>query len=786
MVTLMVKNFFTPPVFDDIEKTTTARLLFFILAVDISICLIFLLPFYFLSPGNFIRYFMMASVVIVSCILSMLTARKGYVKLASAILVVTLWAIIMAGSVTDGGISSSIFAGVFVLIVVAGMLLGEKAAIITAVVSLIGGALMVVADTTGLIPASNSARGIDKLLALSFYVFLMVIFQRFSTRTIRDGLNKSQSELAERQRTEQALRLSEERYRLISSISSDYMFSTKLGDDGNLHLNWVAGAFEQITGYSFEEYSARGGWTAALHPDDREQDAHDMTILQKNQIVTSEVRTIHKNGDIRWVRVYAQPIWDKDKNQLSGIYGAVQEITSAKQAEGELEQHAEEMYILYQMGLVLATGQDTYGTLRKLLDHIRHLFVLDTFYIAVYESSTGMISYPLYENLNETLNVPPRNLHENPGMSGEVIFKRRAIYIPDMDAPSAQKSHAPIVVGKTHIRSYLGIPMLAHGNVIGLVSIQSQQPNAYNERQIRLLETIAAQLGTALEKANLLDRLQRELMDRKRAEEEIRKLNTELEQRVLERTVALSESEGSLRERTIQLEAANKELEAFAYSVSHDLRAPLRAIKGFSQILIKDFSEKLDGEGSDFLQRISQAASQMSELIESLLSLSRLTRGELNRTDVDLTRLAKEILDKMNSQEPERHVDYIVADGLQAYVDESLIRTALENLLGNAWKYTSKTENPIIEMGSIRKNEQTIYFVRDNGVGFDMAHASKLFGAFQRLHTEAEFPGNGIGLATIQRIIHRHGGVIWAEAEPGKGATFYFSLDNESRSLTEG
>jgi light-regulated signal transduction histidine kinase (bacteriophytochrome) len=245
----------------------------------------------------------------------------------------------------------------------------------------------------------------------------------------------------------------------------------------------------------------------------------------------------------------------------------------------------------------------------------------------------------------------------------------------------------------------------------------------------------------------------------------------------------LSASEDSLRERGIQLEATNKELEAFAYSVSHDLRAPLRAIKGFSQILLKDFSARLDTEGLDFLQRISQAASQMSDLIESLLTLSRLTRGELNRKDVDLTKLAREILEGMHQQEPDRPVTWVVAEGLHAHVDEKLFRTVLENLLGNAWKYTSKTENPTIEMGSSIKESQTIYFVRDNGVGFDMANAGKLFGTFQRLHTDTEFPGHGIGLATIQRIIHRHGGVIWAEAEPDKGATFFFSLEEEDYNL---
>jgi PAS domain S-box-containing protein len=774
----MIKDFLTPPVFEDVEKTATAQLLYAVIVIDVTLCLVFLIPFIFISPGDIGRYSVLTLLVLATSFASIIAARKGRIQTASLILVVSLWMAVIAGSFSNGGVGSSIFLGIVVLIFITGMLLGDRAGFIAALASLIAGLLMVLAETRGIIPPWEG-NSFSRLLSYAFFIVMIMIFQRISSRTLRNALRKSQAELAERLRTEQALRLSEERYRLISSVSSDYMFSTKLGEDGHLHLNWVAGAFELITGYTFDEYVERGGWEAALHPEDREQNSRDMAALRNNQTVTSEIRTIHKNGDVRWVRVYAHPVWDNEKKQSVSIYGAVQEITSKKQAEEELEQHAEEMYILYQMSLVLSTGQDMYRTLHQLLDHIRHLIAFDTIYIGVYDNDTGRISYPLYVNMNEKVEVSPRVLRENPGMSGEVIFKRRAIYIPDMDAPSAQKSHSPIIVGTTHIRSFLGLPLMSHGNVIGLISVQSQQPNVYSEHQIRLLETIAAQLATALEKADLLEKLEQELIDRRLVEEEVRKLNTELEQRVLERTLALSASEHSLRERSIQLEAANKELEAFAYSVSHDLRAPLRAIKGFSQILLMDFSANLSEEGMDFLQRISQAASQMSELIESLLSLSRLTRGELNRESINLSQIAKDILTKMQSLEPEHPVRWDIADGLQAKADEKLVRTVLENLLGNAWKYSSKKENPWIEMGSITKDEQVFFYVKDHGVGFNMENADKLFGAFQRLHTDAEFPGHGIGLATCQRIIHRHGGTIWAEAEPDKGATFYFSLPSE-------
>jgi len=246
----------------------------------------------------------------------------------------------------------------------------------------------------------------------------------------------------------------------------------------------------------------------------------------------------------------------------------------------------------------------------------------------------------------------------------------------------------------------------------------------------------------------------------------------------IQRNQELTLAKNELRSANAALESANKELESFSYSVSHDLRAPLRAISGFTEIILSDEAEKLDEAGKEHLLRVQNACRRMGQLIDDLLNLARVSRGEILRQNVDLGDLAKSILDDLQKSNPGRHMKVTVAADLTVSADPKLMRIALENLLSNAWKFTSRQADAAIEIGSETQDGQQVYYVRDNGAGFDMNHASKLFGAFQRLHSNDDYPGTGVGLATVQRIISRHGGRIWAESAVGKGATFYFTIQN--------
>ena len=257
-----------------------------------------------------------------------------------------------------------------------------------------------------------------------------------------------------------------------------------------------------------------------------------------------------------------------------------------------------------------------------------------------------------------------------------------------------------------------------------------------------------------------------DITERKNAEKELEKYREHLEELV--------------RERTIKLEASNEELEAFSYSASHDLRAPLRSIEGFSQALLEDYRDKLDMQGKDYLTRIKIATRRMADLIEDMMQLSRITRMEMNIEKVNLTLIARSVMSELQKSQPQRHIEISIADSLEDTADLRLMRIVLDNLLSNAWKFTERQAKAKIEFG-LWKTEGSVkaYFIRDNGAGFDMAYSDKLFAPFQRLHADDEFPGSGIGLATVRRIINRHGGKVWAEGQIGEGATFYFSLNEK-------
>jgi light-regulated signal transduction histidine kinase (bacteriophytochrome) len=254
----------------------------------------------------------------------------------------------------------------------------------------------------------------------------------------------------------------------------------------------------------------------------------------------------------------------------------------------------------------------------------------------------------------------------------------------------------------------------------------------------------------------------RDITEQKRIETALAAANSELDRRVAERTA--------------ELLVSNQELESFAYAVSHDLRAPLRGIDGWSQAVLEDCGPQLDERGRTYLATVRSETHRMAELIDGLLELSRVTRATMKRETVDLTAMAQELEASLRASQPERAVDSVIAPGMVAEGDAVLLRAVLQNLLANAWKFTGKRPRARIEVGCTSEPGRTVYHVRDDGAGFDMRYAGKLFAPFQRLHSFEEFTGTGIGLATVQRIIHRHGGKVWATAEVDQGATFYFTL----------
>jgi signal transduction histidine kinase len=338
------------------------------------------------------------------------------------------------------------------------------------------------------------------------------------------------------------------------------------------------------------------------------------------------------------------------------------------------------------------------------------------------------------------------------------------IDIPDsMLIALAQDAEHFKILQELGLASAMVVPLIARERTLGAITFASESPaRRYTESDLKFAEDLARRAALGIDNARLYSGTQKALREIQNKTDEIQRLNSELEQRV--------------RERTAALEVMMKELEAFTYSISDDMRGPLRAIDGFSRVLVDEYSEKVDKEGRRLLDIIRTNARGLSQLIDGLLTFSRLGRQPLEQTDIDMKDLAKSVFDELHAGERDRHIELNLQELPPAFGDRAMIRQVLHDLLSNAFKFTRPKQNGIVEIGSEMNGDWSTYYVRDNGVGFDMQYSSKLFGVFQRLHNVDEFEGAGVGLALVQRIVLRHGGRVWAEGKPNEGAVFYFSL----------
>jgi len=642
-------------------------------------------------------------------------------------------------------------------------------------------------------------------------------------KDIQDGVGIIE-DITERKQMEESLKETELKFRTIFDYASDGILLAQIGDR---KFSMANNTICKMLGYSQEELLKFG--VSDIHPEESLPYVNEQfqKLLDKEILVAQNIPILKKDKTVSFVDISASVISLQEEDYLVGMF---RDITERKKAEDALKESEEKFRLLSDQSL-LAIGLLQKGLFKYVnqafcdisgytSDEIMTWQPYEFLKVVVHPDDKDLVMAPVDKEQTYAVDVARRFEFRGLTKNGKTIWLdlylkavlyqgRYADLLSFVDITERKRAEeelqqseekfrilmesSPIAIllyqnnkwvyanhATTEITGYTEQELrgmnfwdIVHPDDKQLVQERGQKrqrgeavPNRYifriisKDGNIKWVDLSGATVAIGESTAGIISVL--DITERKQAEEELRTYHEHLEDMV--------------KERTVKLEASIKELEAFSYSVSHDLRAPLRSIYGFSQVLLEEYDSKLDSQGKNYLARVMRATQRMTAIIEDLLKLSKITRAEINIAEINLSEIAQSVIDELRKSEPERNINIKVAGGLQDKADARLMRIALENLLGNAWKFTSKQPDALIEFGSIKKDNATVYFIRDNGAGFNMSYVDKLFIPFQRLHTDDEYPGTGIGLATVRRIIFRHGGKVWAEAQAGKGATFYFTL----------
>ncbi|MCU0453895.1 MAG: PAS domain S-box protein [Bacteroidetes bacterium] len=558
-----------------------------------------------------------------------------------------------------------------------------------------------------------------------------------------------QRDITERKRAEEALRHSEESLRVAQRIG-------KIG-------SWEVDVESQATTWSAETYRVLGldpatfvpepmTFLSIVHPEDRDQVAKDlMATAQQGLSLRRQHRIVLPGGTVKFVEILGEVERQRD-GVVTRVVGSIQDITEAKLFEEALNDKLRRLQLLRELGFLFASSLEQPEIIRKVTTFIPQYLGVTRAVIRFVDPSGRSLVAPASEAFDGPAPSQPIGF----SISGRCVETNRPILVNDCRTTDLIPQEW---VERFGLRSVLAVPIRTSAGVIGVLRVDdSEQYRRFTEADVEFVSLVADQLAVALENARLYDAA-------KQAEAETERLNAGLEQRV--------------HDRTAQLEAVNQELESFSYSVSHDLRAPLRHISGFVELLRERIQDLVDEESLRYLTTVSQSAVKLGNLIDELLAFSRIGRTDLRTGRVDLARLASEVRRDLEAETEGRVIDWSIGDLPPVQGDPTLLKLVLSNLLSNAVKFSRDRSPARIEVGSRPAQHPTglmTFFVRDNGAGFDQSYAGKLFGVFQRLHTSEEFEGTGIGLANVRRIIQRHGGATWAEGEIDAGATFFFTL----------